>query len=527
MPSYSEGSSALSNRVQDLMPRNFSKSVNELPSSIHFAPEIYGDGWKNDLPAASSEQIKSKLDSASGIVFSSAADNVENKVEPDFYLGEDGKLRANPKKTAPNEDGSVNIELQTKNKNESDAIKYSDQMQKAAVKDLINYFRQSNPNGRVPQHWLDMLSKEPDLPPAPAPISVSRPDVAPEPTQPTKESPRTQTPQAERTSGGAGGGSGGGGGGGGSGGGNRGGGEGNISRSGDTSAGPDVNLNASVPKAMQIMDYFVEKGLTPQQAAGITGNLQRESLLNPGITEGGGGGGYGLAQWTGERRQELETFAATAGQPASDLKVQLDFLWKEMNSTETGALQAFKADPNMSAAEAAKVFCEKFERPGVVAMNDRTSGAEQFFAAYKNGGDQGATAVNAPAPTEFNEHLVAAVKQQDAAMSGTGKCATAVQRALAACGLPEFLGSGNGGEMDKPLLASGKFTQVSINDAKPGDIIVRPPSANPNDTSVYGDVSVVTARNGDNITQTNDATYQFKKDNPRYDGKATFLRYTG
>lgn len=42
-------------------------------------------------------------------------------------------------------------------------------------------------------------------------------------------------------------------------------------------------------------------------------------------------------------------------------------------------------------------------------MSDRTSGAEQFLAAYKNGGDQGATAVNAPAPTEFNEHLVAAV----------------------------------------------------------------------------------------------------------------------
>jgi hypothetical protein len=45
-----------------------------------------------------------------------------------------------------------------------------------------------------------------------------------------------------------------------------------------------VNLNTSVPKAMQIMDYFVEKGLTPQQAAGITGNLERESRLNPGIT---------------------------------------------------------------------------------------------------------------------------------------------------------------------------------------------------------------------------------------------------
>lgn len=161
MPSYAESSSVLSNRVQDMMPRNFSTPSKELPSSLNFNAEIYGDGWKNSLPSASSEQIKSSLDRASGIVFSSAADNAKDKVEPDFYLGEDGKLRANPNKTAANQDGSINIELQTKNKNESDSIKYADQMQKAAVKDLINYFRQSNPNGRVPQHWLDMLSKEP------------------------------------------------------------------------------------------------------------------------------------------------------------------------------------------------------------------------------------------------------------------------------------------------------------------------------------------------------------------------------
>ena len=81
-----------------MMPRNFLKSENELPSSINFTQEIYGDAWKIGLPPASSEQIKSKLDGASGISFSSAFDNAKDKVEPDFYLGEDGKLRANPNK---------------------------------------------------------------------------------------------------------------------------------------------------------------------------------------------------------------------------------------------------------------------------------------------------------------------------------------------------------------------------------------------------------------------------------------------
>jgi uncharacterized membrane protein YgcG len=528
MPSLTNDSVTLSTNVQDMMPGNFPKTQSkELPNALNFSADIYPGQSTDSQNALTAEQIKPVFDKASGVNFTSAADNEKNNVQPDFFLGEDGKLRANPNKTTPVEDGSINIQLQTKNKTETDATKYADQMQKAAVKDLINYFKQGNPNARIPQHWLDMLSKEPDLPSAAVPLSVSRRETSPEPTtQPGQDSSRQQSTQSQpqNTGGSSSGGDGGGGGGGG--GGHRGGGDGNTSRSSDASTGPNVTLNPSSPKAMQIMDYFVEKGLTPQQAAGITGNLQRESHLNPGISESGGGG-YGLAQWTGERREALQSYAASQGQPVSDMKVQLDFLWKEMTTREPAALEAFKADPNMSASEAAKVFSEKFERPGVVAMNDRTNGAEQFLAAYKNGGDKGTTADKAPAPTEFNAQLVSAIKQQDANMSGTGRCAKAVQQALAHCGLPEFLGTGNGGQMDKPLLNSGKFTEVSYKDAKPGDIIVRPPSANPHNNSVYGDVSVITARSGDNITQTNDATYQFRKENPRYDGQAKFLRYTG
>ena len=112
-------------------------------------------------------------------------------------------------------------------------------------------------------------------------------------------------------------------------------------------------------------------------------------------------------------------------------------------------------------------------------------------------------------------------------MAGTGNCAAAVQRALAAVGLEQFVGSGDAWDMLDPLQRSGLFEVVPMNQATVGDIIVRPPSANRNDNSVYGDISVVTARNGSNITQTNDATYQFDPDNARYDGRAVFLRYRG
>jgi hypothetical protein len=282
---------------------------------------------------------------------------------------------------------------------------------------------------------------------------------------------------------------------------------------------------------MQIMDYFVEKGLTPEQAAGIVGNMQRESGLDPDARENGGSGpGYGLVQWSFGRRDNLEAYAREQGQPPSDLKTQLDFLWQELNTTERATLDAFRANPNMSATEAAEVFCNKFERPGVVAMGDRTSAANQYLAMYQNGGADGASSTpggDAPAPSEFNERLASAIERQDANMSGTGLCATAVQRALADCGLDQFVGSGDAWDMLNPLKNSGLFEVIPASEARRGDIIVRPPSANPNDSSIHGDISVVTARNGDNITQTNDASYQFDPNNERYDGRAVFLRYTG
>jgi hypothetical protein len=193
---------------------------------------------------ASPDAIRGKLDKASSVNFTSAADDAKSGVKPDYILGEDGKLRANPDKTEPNKDGSVNIEVESKNKSETQAKQYADKLQKAAIKDLISYFQQSHPKGRVPQDWLDQLAKEPDLPPAPVPISNNRPaftDVAPPQPAPRAESPGPstqreapapqmqpqETPAPQRTAGVGGGGYGGGGGGGtgGGGGGGTGGGE--------------------------------------------------------------------------------------------------------------------------------------------------------------------------------------------------------------------------------------------------------------------------------------------------------------
>lgn len=67
------------------------------------------------------------------------------------------------------------------------------------------------------------------------------------------------------------------------------------------------------PNAKFAYGYLTQKGLTPQQAAGITGRLMAESYedMNPDArnTLAGGQGTYGIAQWRGSRMGDLANFA--------------------------------------------------------------------------------------------------------------------------------------------------------------------------------------------------------------------------
>ena len=100
---------------------------------------------------------------------------------------------------------------------------------------------------------------------------------------------------------------------------------------------------AALPaNAAAAWNYFVgDTKLTPSQAAGLLGNLWLESGLNPTATQGGRCGpcGYGIAQWSinGTRYQALQKLATAEHAQLSDLGVQLDFVWQELNSTYRGA----------------------------------------------------------------------------------------------------------------------------------------------------------------------------------------------
>ena len=106
-----------------------------------------------------------------------------------------------------------------------------------------------------------------------------------------------------------------------------------------------------------IINYFVNKGLTRIQAKGIYGNLMQESSGNIQAISSDGHDSYGLAQWTGPRKQKLFEMYG----PNPTIEQQLDFLWWELNNTHKDALRALKQAKTVY--DATKIFMDKFERP--------------------------------------------------------------------------------------------------------------------------------------------------------------------
>lgn len=117
------------------------------------------------------------------------------------------------------------------------------------------------------------------------------------------------------------------------------------------------------PTSSQIVNFFMNKGLTKNQAKGIYGNIMQESGGKHNIVSKDGHNSYGLAQWTGTRKARL--FSKYGTNPT--VNQQLEYLWDELNSTEKNALNALRNTTTV--ADATKVFMQKFERPANWAAN--------------------------------------------------------------------------------------------------------------------------------------------------------------
>ncbi|HMI09102.1 MAG TPA: phage tail tip lysozyme [Candidatus Saccharimonadales bacterium] len=81
-----------------------------------------------------------------------------------------------------------------------------------------------------------------------------------------------------------------------------------------------------------------DRALSEEQAAGLMGNIRQEAgeKFDPSATESGGGG-YGIVQWTGPRRTNLEKAALAKGVAVSDLGFQLSYLYQESNARKVSS----------------------------------------------------------------------------------------------------------------------------------------------------------------------------------------------
>jgi hypothetical protein len=144
--------------------------------------------------------------------------------------------------------------------------------------------------------------------------------------------------------------------------------------------------------------YFISKGLSPNAAAGIVGNLKAESNVDPKSNQQGGPG-MGIAQWSeGGRWDSLLTWARARDRDPYDLQTQLDFVWHELTGPYSHVLSQLKNTTNM--AHATEVFMKEYEIPadqspaavqGRVALADdvRDNNREGTGAADGGGGGNG------------------------------------------------------------------------------------------------------------------------------------------
>src|SRR5262249_47342204 len=142
-----------------------------------------------------------------------------------------------------------------------------------------------------------------------------------------------------------------------------------VACGGGATPGEDVGQTSAALTANDktAFDYFLAKGMTSVQAAGIVGNLDQESGMDPAIAEPGGPGG-GIAQWSVGGRWDTATkdnakwYASTQGKNVLSLSLQLDFVWYELTTFPSYGLATLQQATTVT--EAVVAFEKRFEGCG-------------------------------------------------------------------------------------------------------------------------------------------------------------------
>ena len=184
------------------------------------------------------------------------------------------------------------------------------------------------------------------------------------------------------------------------------------SNSGDASVSTNTSGSASSANMSgnstkeKVFSFFVNNGYSKEMAAGIMGNMQQESGINPSVIQNNGRGpAAGIVQWENyntksQRWKQMSDYANSKGKDWTDLGSQLEFLDMELaarGNVDTytnylikkkyGSYDQFKRIGDINKATLA--FEETFERAGKPMMENRYRAAKQYYDMYANGGNGG------------------------------------------------------------------------------------------------------------------------------------------
>lgn len=140
----------------------------------------------------------------------------------------------------------------------------------------------------------------------------------------------------------------------------------------------EIPSGAPMSNIQTAYNYFVSQGLSPAASAGIVGNLEQESGLNPEYGYNNPSG-EGIAQWMGSRRNPN----LVTGNPSVDLQNQLQYITQELQANPSYGLA--QLEQASTPAQAADIFSQYYERPGTPDLSNRENYAVQVYQAAQTG----------------------------------------------------------------------------------------------------------------------------------------------
>ena len=139
------------------------------------------------------------------------------------------------------------------------------------------------------------------------------------------------------------------------------------------------NSNAEV-----VWNFCMSQGFSKQAAAGVIGNMQQESGVDPAACQGGGGPGRGLLQWEAGsgRFSDLCAFASERGTEWTDIQAQLLFFVSEAPAQ----FDAFTGNGVYTYPNGAQAWiAEKMTFDQFKAITDLPWATEAFERVYTRG----------------------------------------------------------------------------------------------------------------------------------------------